>query len=320
MRPAIDVSGMTFGAEHELADIDRTRPLPKGFGWDEKDNTIVNSTGIANDPRGRLYGLGGEINTPPSYRVGGQVGHLRTIKKLFPEAKVNYRSNLHLHVRVPGLREDLLALKRWAMYNAYWLPRILPVIEPIPLPATTDPRGDKWFAGAMRRYRRRKRSHHTVLTPHRTERQLTARSVEEFLRFEVPFSKDGVPLWHAQARAAVNLRQLRETDTIEFRHFPGTLDEDELANSLNWVENYTLCALDRTWSMRPESLNPLEAFASFYGPRKFPAFPDYQHDLEIRYRATCHDGTISKSQIVRNINDIELGCFDDAAWEASLKW
>jgi len=315
--------GHTFGAEHELADIPRLKELPKGFKWDDRDITIVNSNGIANDPKGKLYAFGGEINTPPTETIVGQMTCLSGIKLWAPEAKVNYRSNLHCHIRVPGLKDDFEGLIRFARYNRFWLWRMLDLVEPIPVPKYSDYIVEQEYHGAMRRYRRRKRSHHTLLTPERATNQIEeASSPQEFFELEVPKDSKGRPMWHAQPRCAVNLRQMRETDTIEFRHFPGTLDERELGHSLLWCEIYTECALS-DWSF-PEECNPWDVFRSRGSKRpewhKFPVFEPYQHALEIRYRATLHDGTWTKKQIAHNINEIEEGRFNDFEWGARMKW
>lgn len=317
------LGGWTFGAEHELANIERRVLLPPGFGWDERDCTIVNSNGIANCPKGKLYTRGGEVNTPPTDTIAGQCEALTLIKALFPEATINYRSNTHAHIRVPGLKDDLRALKRIAMYNRYWLPKVLPVIEPIPYPNGDEYPGELEWLGALRRYKRRKRSHHTVLTEKRTARLVSAQTIEEFFRFEVPEDATGRPMWHAQARAAVNLRQLLQTGTIEFRHFPGTLDEAELRHCFDWCEHYLLCALCPTWELRPSGLDPWQTFKpeqSVGALARFPTFAPYNHDLEIRYRMTCHDGTVPREQIINNIKAIEENRVNDAEWERSLKW
>lgn len=321
------ISGMTYGAEHEWADVDRIVLLPPDFGWDERDCTIVNSNGIANDPKGKLYRYGGEINTPPTDTIQGQWEAMALALSVFPEARINYRSNLHLHIRVPGLKEDLRALKRFALYNAHWLPKVLPVIEPIPEPKYTFVEEESFLferLGALRRYKRRKRSHHTVLPQSRTDKQQAAHTIEAFFRAEVPQDKLGRPMWHAQPRAAVNLRQLRETDTIEFRHFPGTLDGMELGHCFRWCEHYLLCALCPTWGLKPENLDPLHTFEKSGEDMlcwtKFPTFPEYNHALEIRYRMTCHDGSVPKDQIAHNIKMIEEGRVNEAEWERSLKW
>lgn len=316
---------LTFGCEHELADWDASllsKRLP-GFGRDLKDYTIVNSNGVANDPSLRSYTFGGEINTPPSDTVQGQVDHLMSIRRAFPEAKINYRSNLHWHVRVPDLESSLEGLKAFAQYNLFWLPKILDVVEPIP-----HPEEDQEFMvsatelelkGAKRRYQRRRRSHHTKIPQLRVAAQMVAKTPERFFEEEVPRSKDGKVMWHAQARAAINMRQLLQTGTVEFRHFPGTLDPDKLATSGLWCKCYTECALsDWAW---PEEANPFDAFLSMGGNlNQLPEFEPYDHGLEIRYRATCHDGTLHRHTIEDNIHAILEGTFNDRLWEQRFKW
>jgi hypothetical protein len=205
------------------------------------------------------------------------------------------------------------------MYNAHWLPKVLPLIEPIPRPREVDyPGRPSAYEGALIRWSRRKRSHQTLLTPQRVRRQLEARTPEEFFELEVPRSKAGKPMWHAQPRCAVNLRQMRETDTVEFRHSPGTLNEAELRYFLEWCEHYLLCALCPTWGLQPSGLNPLHNFKpELYNAKAdyFPRFEPYDHALEIRYRATCHDLTLPKEQITCNIKAIEDGSFVEEEWD-----
>ncbi len=128
----------TYGCEHELADISLDVALPKGYGRDIKDYTIVNSNGIANDPSGKLYRFGGEINTPPTDTIEGQSACLAEIIRQQPSAKVNYRSNLHVHVRCPGLKDDLALLKQVQRYIHETMPKVFPVVEPIPQPNLFD--------------------------------------------------------------------------------------------------------------------------------------------------------------------------------------
>lgn len=301
----------TYGAEHELADWPLATELPPGYGRDKKDITVVNSNGVANDPTGRYYGHGGEINTPPTATIEGQVDCLREIKRLLPMATVNYRSNLHIHIRVPGLRDDLAALRQVQRYVHEHLPRLLEVVEPLPRPTLADRvaaplearySDEEWLEGALRRWRRRRVSHQTLLTPKRLARQLDAPDVGSFFEWEVPHSRSGRPLWHCQPRLAVNVRQLLETDTVEFRHFPGTLDEDEFHNCVEWCARFMEAALGNR--------DP-QALLSWARDMVFPDWEPYYHWMEVRYRATVHDGTIDKTQIVENIRAIEEGRFND---------
>jgi hypothetical protein len=281
----------TYGAEHEWADWPLSRKLPPGFGRDLKDITIVNSNGIANDPTGKMYGFGGEINTPPTEHIDGQIAALETLKTLLPEATVNYRSNLHLHIRVPGLINDLAMLKQLQRRIHSDMPRALPIIEPLELPF----RGEQTFDalnGYNRRKRRMRTSHQTLLREERVLRQLNATTIEEFFEAEVPRSKTGAVMWHAQPRLCVNLRQLRETDTIEFRHWPGTMNPVELRNAFEWCRSWLACAINDS---------SIDALLEKARSTQFPKFLPYDHKLESRYRMTVHDGTVPKEEIARNI-------------------
>lgn len=298
------MSDWTYGAEHEWGDVPLARGLPEGYGWDVRDVTIVNSNGVANDPSGKLYGFGGEINTPPTSTPEGQVACLQELRSWFPEAVVNYRSNLHIHVRVPGLRQDLSQLKRVQAYIHQYMPLAWDVIEPLPRPVPSPRLGGAELDGALRRWRRRRVSHQTLLRPERLHYQLQAVSVDEFFRREPPAAKTtGKPLWTAQPRLCVSLRQLLQTDTVEFRHFPGTLDEQELGACVGWCRRFLEAALDNASFL---------ALLEWARSQSWPAFPEYKHWQEVRYRATVHDGSLRKEQIRANIQAILEGTFGDA--------
>jgi hypothetical protein len=295
--------GWTFGAEHELADWPWERPLLAGFGLDQHDITMVNSSGVANDPNGKVYFLGGEFNTPPTDTPEGQCELLEQLTAYYPEATVNYRSNLHLHIRVPGLREDLAALKRLQAHIHEWMPKALPVIQSIPKPSREQYPDETEYHGAMRRYRRRKVSHQTLLLPDRVARQLAAVTPKEFFENEVPRVKaTGVPMWHAQPRLCVSSRQLIQTDTIEFRHFAGTLSPGKLLLAFIWCEGYLERALEGA---------PIDDMLTKFRTNDFPVFPTYIHPMEVRYRMTVHDGTVPAADIAKNIARI------DAEWKAN---
>jgi hypothetical protein len=302
------MSGVSVGCEHELADISLDVKLPKGYGRDARDYTIVNSNGIANDPTGVLYRFGGEINTPPTSDSSGQVAILGDILRLMPNAKVNYRSNLHVHVRWPGLKEDLKLLKRVQSFIHMAMPRLLPLIEPIPKPDPIELLSTEEYKGAVRRYKRRRVSHQTLLTSRRLEEQLKAKTIDEFFRLEVPASKKtGQPMWHMQPRLCVNLRQLLQTDTVEFRHFPGTLNGNELRHCVDWCSSFLTAAIE---DHRDASLGLIKSFIEGGRAKLCPKCPPYQHWQELRYRATCHDGSLTREQIAMNIKAIEAGVFD----------
>lgn len=284
----------SYGAEHEFADHPLSRDVPKGFGRDVNDVTIVNSNGIANDPKGRTYRWGGEFNTPPTDSIIGQVGAMAQLKERYPEATINYRSNLHLHVRVPGLKDDLAMLKQLQGHIHQYLPEVLAsIVEPIPRPSAAEYPAADDLKGAKRRFARRRVSHQCFLSTNRVALQARARTVQEFFELEPPHSKDDdKPLWHLQPRVCVNLRQLLQTDTIEFRHFPGTMDAAELSTAFRWVKEYTERALENA---------PINDLAQEARDWNFPKFLPYHHEVECGYRQTVHDGSLGLEDIRINV-------------------
>lgn len=307
----VQMTGWTFGAEYEWGDWYYNGPLPEGYGRDVKDFTCMSSNGIANDPKGKSYAYGGEINTPP-YSSPLELTE-ECFNELVPFLRgegpcptVNHRSNLHIHVRVPGLKDDLQALKRVQGFIHKHMRYVLEVIQPLPKPTPVRGCSAEDYAGALRRWKRRRVSHQTLLTYPRLEYQLIADTIDEFFKREVPQSK-GKPQWHLQPRLCVNLRQLLETDTVEFRHFAGTLRREALWSAAAWCELFLQCALendDRRLYME------LEASRQGKRWRGFPQFPQYVHYLECRYRATCHDGSLKRPEIEANIQRILNGEFD----------
>lgn len=237
----------TYGCEHELADLDTRKGWEPEFGRDPEPN-IVNSNGIAADPRLISYHLGAELTTLPTDSIEGQVIQLERIKERYPEASINYRTGMHVHIRVPGLKDDLWALKVLQAYiydnsDVYEYVDVLP--DPRDCGHYPDPVKKKM---AIRRYHWMRRSHMTVIPGNRVDAQLEANTPQEFFEAEVPRSKTGKILWHAQPRAAVNLRQLLQTDTIEFRHFCSTLDPEVLRGAIYWCKRFLETAFLATTS------------------------------------------------------------------------
>jgi hypothetical protein len=296
----LDPESWTYGAELEYGDLYRSKVLNDGCKWDVRDFTMVNSNGIAVDPKGKLYPFGGEINTRPTDTIDEQVALFEKLMRFYPEAHCNYRSNLHIHVGIPGLHEDLATLKKIQTYVDEELRWYIDTLEYIPKPVVEDYPWEGSFEGAMKRFHRRQRSHHTFIPKMRVATQMHAKSVHEFLEAEVPRAGDGAVMWHAQPRAAVNLRQLRETKTIEFRHFPGTLDPEEFKAALTWCKEFLHAAINTG-----EQVFYLGTRLGVQtGALKLPTFRPYVHWMELRYRATTHDGTWNPKQIKEHIEYI----------------
>ena len=289
----------SYGAELELADIDRSRALPPGCGWDTKDFSMVNSDGIAVDPTGRVHDRGGEVQTMPTCTLSEQVQVFREVMWTFPEAKVNYRSNLHLHVRIPGLGDDLEALKSLQRFIHEKFRDVVAVLEPIPRPTREQYPSFEAMEGAVWRFNRRKKSHQTFLTPQRVAHQLNAKTVEEFFRLEVPTTAEGKPMWHAQPRCCVNLRQLMQTDTVEFRHFPGTCVAERFKAGLQWITYFI-----KAWQNNDSKQDLVDMALDIRD--ELPKFEPYNHELETRYRLTTHDGSIPRAKLIDNIRKFQI--------------
>ena len=289
----IDPKKITFGAEYEYGDIDRKAKLPDGLSWNKKDYSIVSSTGIANDPKGLLYTKGGEINSRPTETIAEQVDFFDALMASGIGPQLNYRTNLHLHVRVPGLSEDLKALKTLLRYVDENQNAIYEAIEPIPVPCLEQFETKEEYQGAMKRYRRRKVSHQYAVPRDRVERALNAGSVEEFLAAHAPQDKHGEPAWGLTTRAGINLLQLKETDTVEFRHFTSTLDFFEVTSCFVWVFEF----MTRVWDNPPPS-----EIVNAYN-YQFPAFLPYNHSMEVGYQYTNFDKN-SRKVVTERLNNM----------------
>lgn len=120
-----DPKTFTYGFEIEWGDIDRKLEIPAHLGsWEYCETDIVNIRepyrGLGSDPKGINPPVGGEINTIPTKTWEHQVNNIMQLKDLFDAhgtsptaACVNHG---HLHIHVPGLIEDIDALKRLMRY------------------------------------------------------------------------------------------------------------------------------------------------------------------------------------------------------------
>ena len=274
-----DLKQLTFGAEYEFGDIWRNRDLPRGLAWNKKDYSIVSSTGIANDPKGLSYTRGGEINSSPTTTVAEQLEYFTNLIDADLSPFLNHRTNLHLHVRVPGLNEDLPTLKRLLTYIHKHQVEIYERIEPVPVPNQADYPTEAAYKGAMKRYKRRLASHQYQVPTARVEEALTASTPKQFFDAHSRLQANGGRAYGLTTRAGINLLQLQETDTVEFRHFTNTLDVIELKSCFTWVANFIPAALD---GATPDELTRTFKY-------KFPPFQPYNHDMEIGYQFTNFD-------------------------------
>ena len=270
-----DFSMCTYGAEYEFGDIYRTE-LPHGLTWNEKDYSIVSSTGIANDPKGRAYQRGGEINSVPTKYPEQQLAMFADLMEQHPEARVNHRTNLHLHICVPGLSEDLESLKRLLAYIDTNQVAIYEAIEPVPVPVRAEFQSDGSYKGAVKRYKRRLVSHQYKVPAARVAEAMQATTVREFFDAHSKLQGNGKRAYGLTTRAGINLLQLQETNTVEFRHFTCTRNVKELQHCFNWVSKFIPAALDNA------PVAELVGVANY----QFPAFAPFDFAMECGYGYT----------------------------------
>jgi hypothetical protein len=288
-----DIKDFTYGVELEYGDVYRFCDLPEGAQWNDKDNTCVSSTGIANDPFGKLYSYGGEINTKPTTTIQEQIEHISEINSsLCPKPLVNYRSNLHIHIRVPGLKDDLESCKKLLQYIERYQEQAFDIVELIPTPSKSNlsPLEYEW---ALKRMKRRHKSHQYKLPKNRVDAMMNATSTEEFYQEHAPLTEKG-RMWYFSPRAGINLRQMwEETNTIEFRHFPGTTDMVEMESCIRWCQQFLNAALNL------DDVSPRE----FYLEQdwNFPKFQPFDFKAEQIYQWTNFD-TNTKTEVAKRLS------------------
>lgn len=120
-----DPKTFTYGFEIEWGDIDRKMEIPEELGsWEYCETDIINLTppyrGLGSDPKGINPPVGGEINMRPTKTWQEQVDNIMKVHDLFVERgtipTAGCVNHGHLHIHVPGLIEDIDALKRMMLY------------------------------------------------------------------------------------------------------------------------------------------------------------------------------------------------------------
>jgi hypothetical protein len=168
-------------------------------------------------------------------------------------------------------------------YTQRWIAKTLAVIEPIPEPRREDYPEEAAYKGARKRFARRKISHQKVMSEAQYRLQMKAKTPMQFFEAEALHVESGNLYWATKPRCAVNLRQLLQTDTIEFRHFPGTINPTEVRNSVDWCRDYLNLALTHDLDVDPIK----QLWEPSYRKMMRPTFRPYVHWMEERYQRTC---------------------------------
>ena len=235
----------TYGYEIEWGDIPRSFEVPEHLGtWEHAETDILNLHGEfalrAVDPLGIDPPFGGEINTKPTATWPEQVERILQIRDMFVDAGFEPTASLvnhgHLHVCVPGLTEDVAALKR--------LVRYIGDNQLLTAEACYQYYDDPDMKGAVKGAK--------TYLKHDGGRQMPAYMVENICNLATDFDsfirlhaagKDGISMGRP-FRYAINTYCLKHTGTIEFRCFRSTTKREEIESQFEFATAFIDAALN----------------------------------------------------------------------------
>ena len=224
---------MKYGIELELSDIDVTKQLPDGAEYCYEDATIVNSDGTGNDPLKQIIKKGSEIKTRVCNSLVDLEQHVKQILKTFPEATVNYKSNLHIHISDESITKyDIKWIAQYVNHNQIDFFQSLPRKHELEVP--------KELLTPTERVRRS----HSWTSRYHTISDKVLKNVLDAPDNDEAICKalmsDANP-YYGFRRHGINIRQLFAHGTIEFRCFNGSLSLDEIMVATMMSEMFFEC-------------------------------------------------------------------------------
>ena len=275
----MNYKNFTYGAELEWADIDiRVKPPIELGKFDGKDATLVNSDGHANDPSGKTWNFGGEINTTPSDDIDHQVQAFIKLRDMY-NPTINHRCSIHIHIGVNGLKDDLEGLKKLFIYtqaNQDDVYAMIPLHEPTEeeYPIKEDFKLAKWYKNQRSYWSKAK------VPPNRVIDVLNSTDPKNFYDCHFMWNeKLNRRLYHIGiVRAGINVRALFKYGTVEFRIFPGTTEPEQFRDMFEFAHKYTYAALN------DHSITVKDILAS--KEWNFPEWSPFSCELERGFKAT----------------------------------
>lgn len=277
-----DPKKFTWGYEIEWGDIPRSTVIPDHLGkWEYAETDIVNLhepyRGLACDPLGIEPPVGGEINTKPTNTWQEQVDRIMQIKDLFEHPTASCVNHGHLHVYVPGLKDDIDALKKLVKYirdnQHVVIDRCYQFrVDSDMSRAKTAKTYLKWDGG---------RPMPDYMANNIIEK---ANNFEDFIRLHAA-GKDGVSMGRP-FRHAINTYCMKHTGTIEFRCFRSSIDRKEIEDCFRFAEKF----IDAALNGGPEADEII-----FEGVYTFPKF-EYDHEMYVAWENTKYDKSRGNKQ------------------------
>ena len=279
----------TYGIELEWVDCDARTPIPSKLGsWNFLDFTMVNSDGVAVDPRLIITTKGAEINTRPTNSIEEQIFIIKELISLLPDATTNYRCLTHIHVGVKNLENDIDGLIKIFQYiqdNQDFVFDVILKKDPIAwedFPSKVDFKMARLYNFRLFNWCKKKTD------PEKVIKILQSPTVQEFSRRH--YDSNHEQFNSLRMRAGINIMSVFKHKTVEFRCFPGTMDLEEYRNCYEFADAFTRAALfdhsmtaEKIWNSREW---------------KFPKWEKFDRNLErgflktrrmIRQRAIDYD-------------------------------
>jgi hypothetical protein len=234
----------TWGYEIEWGDVDRRLTLPEHLGrWEFAETDIVNIHEpfkyVACDPLGTEPWMGGEINTKPTATWQQQADRVMELHQFFvdngnqPSAScVNHG---HLHVFVPGLKDDVSSLKKLIAYikanQTDTIEACYSFYETSEMKITKGAKMYLKYDGGRQ------------MPEYMCDNIVNlATDFKHFIKLHAA-GKDGVSMGRP-FRYAINTYCMKHTGTIEFRCFRSTTKREEVEAQFRFAEKFIDAALN----------------------------------------------------------------------------
>ena len=237
-------SDFTWGFEVEWGDIDRRLQIPEHLGkWEYAETDVVNIHEpfkyVACDPLGTDPYMGGEVNTMPTKTWQEQVDRVMELKKFFEDndnkPSASCVNHGHLHVYVPGLKNDIVSLKKLVSYIKRNQQKTIEALygfydHPEMKGSSGAKTYLKWDGGRP-------------MPDYMCDNIVNlATDFDHFIKLHAA-GKDGVSLGRP-FRFAINTYCMKHTGTIEFRCFRSSTNRKEIEDSFKFAEKFIDAALN----------------------------------------------------------------------------
>jgi len=234
----------TWGYEIEWGDVDRRLTLPEHLGrWEFAETDIVNIHEpfkyVACDPLGTEPWMGGEINTKPTTTWRQQADRVMELHQFFVDngnqPSASCINHGHVHVFVPGLKDDVSSLKKLITYiKANQTDTIEACYGFYETSEMKIAKGAKMYL------------------KYDGGRQMPEYMCDNIVNLTTDFKhfiklhaagKDGVSMGRP-FRYAINTYCMKHTGTIEFRCFRSTTKREEVEAQFRFAEKFIDAALN----------------------------------------------------------------------------